>query len=147
MKLFHTTEILWFTADEEKTITSSAVADSRGTSIRDYWETRIKQITKSLRDLQKSDIFIPRGRNLQGRNGKGPKPLGVKSEKGRNLWQPVQLESTLIHLQSSQCNSIREFSNSINELSNAANTPAICKMLELDSSPIQLQLSMWRSIL
>ena len=28
------------------------------------------------------------GRNLQGRTRQGPKPLGVKSEKGRNLWQP-----------------------------------------------------------
>ena len=26
------------------------------------------------------------GRNLQGRTGKGPKPLGAKPEKGRNLW-------------------------------------------------------------
>ena len=49
--------------------------------------TRIKRITK--RDWQISDILISRGRNLQGRNGKGPKPLGVKSEKGRNLWQPA----------------------------------------------------------
>ena len=37
---------------------------------------------------KKKDIFIYGGRNLQGRTGKGPKPLGVKSEKGRNLWQP-----------------------------------------------------------
>ena len=53
---------------------------------RDYWETRIKRIAKI--NLQKSDILISGGRNLQGRNRKGPKPLGVKSEKGRNLWQP-----------------------------------------------------------
>ena len=26
------------------------------------------------------------GRNLQGRTGKGPKPLGAEPEKGRNLW-------------------------------------------------------------
>ena len=27
----------------------------------------------------------------RARTGKGPKPLGVKSEKGRNLWQPINL--------------------------------------------------------
>ena len=47
-----------------------------------------KDKTNNKRDWQKSDILIFGGRNLQGRNGKGPKPLGVKSEKGRNLWQP-----------------------------------------------------------
>ena len=31
------------------------------------------------------------GRNLQGRTGKGPKPLGAEPEKGRNLWQPYWL--------------------------------------------------------
>ena len=38
-----------------------------------------------------NDFFIYGGRNLQGRTGKGPKPLGVKSEKGRNLWQPHEV--------------------------------------------------------
>ena len=29
------------------------------------------------------------GRNLQGRTGKGPKPLGAEPEKGRNLWHSI----------------------------------------------------------
>ena len=40
------------------------------------------------------------------------------------------------------CNWIRELSNSIEELSYTTNTPTIWKMLELESSPIQLQTSL-----
>ena len=47
-----------------------------------------KDKTNNKKRWGKSDILISGGRNLQGRNGKRPKPLGVKSEKGRNLWQP-----------------------------------------------------------
>ena len=31
-------------------------------------------------------VILCWGRNLQGRTGKGPKPLGAEPEKGRNLW-------------------------------------------------------------
>ena len=60
---------------------------------RRWFENKDKTNTK--RNWQKRDIFIYHvygGRNLQGRTGKGPKPLGVKSEKGRNLWQPLSVK-------------------------------------------------------
>ena len=40
------------------------------------------------------------------------------------------------------CYWIREPSNSIKELSNIANTPAICTIMDLESSPIPLQSSL-----
>ena len=36
------------------------------------------------------------GRNLQGRTGKGPKPLGAEPEKGRNLWHSFVIRYTLV---------------------------------------------------
>ena len=63
-----------------------------------------KDKTKNKNKLIKIDILNIWGRNLQGRNRKGPKPLGVKSEKGRNLWQPsIQMlyhgtAATAIHM-------------------------------------------------
>ena len=42
--------------------------------------------------LAKSDIFIYMGPNLKRAETSWPKPLGVKSEKGRNLWQPSNIQ-------------------------------------------------------
>ena len=38
------------------------------------------------------------GRNLQGRTGKGPKPLGAEPEKGRNLWHSSSRRISPVHV-------------------------------------------------
>ena len=51
-----------------------------------YWRTCPCSIIISYILIKKILKILYWGRNLQGRTGKGPKPLGAEPEKGRNLW-------------------------------------------------------------